>query len=372
MTDNFLEPPILNPEFRTYAISEIFLCSIGCTLNGFLILILVWNMKITIKKPSSILLLNLAFWDFCFGSFMLSMSIKKLIIEKIFWDQFDCTIEGVISTIFGLNSFFSLFLLSTDRYIIVVRGKIVELRKCLLGIVIGALLSSFVAASPLLFDSNTSFTLQPSGYYCLIDLSRKRPNLQNSMYLVMIFYSLCMILVTINYVQIIHKIVSTRAELRNAYLKSTDTASFRSAPSFIMQPSKNSVEFYSHEESELETQTKKKELRIENFKGSHIMKMKGSRNQSKSRKKLLEIQLAIRTIYISSTHILVFIPYAINFILQMAIGQEIAKPFDLAGIYSFFIVLILDPLWSLVLDQQVKKLIMKAISDIRKKFFNLS
>ncbi|KAJ1503040.1 hypothetical protein HMI56_002371, partial [Coelomomyces lativittatus] len=189
-------------------------------MNFSLIGLILWKPRKLLKARNLIFILNLAVSDLALSSFLAYVDTAKYIYGPSYLDEAGCRLEGLFNQVFGINAILSVMLLGLDRYMIVVKHHLLATRYCLLLIFVATLVSIITGMSPWIVDKN-AFVIQPSGNYCLLDLSKTNPRLDGIMnapstaYGIALFSTLCF------YFFIIMEIRSASSGIRHFHSKIT-------------------------------------------------------------------------------------------------------------------------------------------------------
>ncbi|KAK7602962.1 hypothetical protein V9T40_002961 [Parthenolecanium corni] len=94
-----------------------FLSGVG---NG--LVVYVFTTTPSLRTPSNLLIVNLAFADFCMVFYMTPVMVINSIHEQWSFGPAACTLYGVIGSIFGVTSIWTMVIIALDRYNVIVKG----------------------------------------------------------------------------------------------------------------------------------------------------------------------------------------------------------------------------------------------------------
>ncbi|KAJ1509714.1 hypothetical protein HMI54_002172 [Coelomomyces lativittatus] len=175
--------------------------------------LILWKPRKLRKSRNLIFLLNLAFSDVALSAFLASFNAVKHVHDPNYLDEIICPLEGILNQVVGINALMSVMLLALDRYMIVVKKITIRTRYCLLSILVVTIISIIAGLSPWLIDKN-AFVVQPSGNYCLLDLSKTNPRLQGIENAPAVAYGTALLITLCCYFFIIVEIRSVSAGIR--------------------------------------------------------------------------------------------------------------------------------------------------------------
>nr|CCO61973.1 rhodopsin 1 [Cupiennius salei] len=75
-----------------------------------------------LRSPNNLLVMNLAFSDFCMMAFMMPTMAANCFAETWILGPFMCEIYGMFGSLFGCGSIWSMVMITLDRYNVIVRG----------------------------------------------------------------------------------------------------------------------------------------------------------------------------------------------------------------------------------------------------------
>lgn len=113
-------PPI-NPLWHSLlGIAMIVLGIISIAGNGMVIYLMITTKNL--RTPTNLLIVNLAFSDFCMMAFMMPTMAANCFAETWILGPFMCEIYGMAGSLFGCGSIWTMVMISLDRYNVIVRG----------------------------------------------------------------------------------------------------------------------------------------------------------------------------------------------------------------------------------------------------------
>ncbi|XP_023213981.1 lateral eye opsin-like [Centruroides sculpturatus] len=113
-------PPI-NPLWHSLlGIAMVVLGIISIAGNGVVIYLMVSTK--TLRTPTNLLIVNLAFSDFCMMAFMMPTMAANCFAETWILGPFMCEVYGMVGSLFGCGSIWTMVMISLDRYNVIVRG----------------------------------------------------------------------------------------------------------------------------------------------------------------------------------------------------------------------------------------------------------
>ena len=80
----------------------------------------------SLKTPTNMLIVNLAFSDFCMMAFMMPTMAANCFAETWILGPLMCEIYGMAGSLFGCVSIWSMVMIAFDRYNVIVRGMAAE------------------------------------------------------------------------------------------------------------------------------------------------------------------------------------------------------------------------------------------------------
>nr|XP_042913270.1 ocellar opsin-like [Parasteatoda tepidariorum] len=93
---------------------------------GYGMVIYLMTSSKSLKTPTNMLIVNLAFSDFCMMAFMMPTMTANCFSETWILGPLMCEIYGMVGSLFGCVSIWSMVMIAFDRYNVIVRGMSAE------------------------------------------------------------------------------------------------------------------------------------------------------------------------------------------------------------------------------------------------------
>lgn len=113
-------PPMKSTWHIVLGMTIMLLGIISCCGNG-VVLYLMASVK-SLRSPNNLLVMNLAFSDFCMMAFMMPTMSACCFGETWILGPLMCEIYGMFGSLFGCGSIWSMVMITLDRYNVIVRG----------------------------------------------------------------------------------------------------------------------------------------------------------------------------------------------------------------------------------------------------------
>ncbi|KAJ1507176.1 hypothetical protein HMI54_002173 [Coelomomyces lativittatus] len=352
------------------------LCTLGALMNLMLMAIILWKPRRLQRARNLIFLLNLAFSDFCICLYFLYILFSRMLIQTPF-SMKACMVEALFSQVFAVNATMSVMLLAADRYLIVVKKKAIGIVECFVAIFFSFLFSILTGISPLMADSN-AFVINSTSNSCELDLSRTNPKLGNVIYIPTLSYLIALILTFFFYFFIILEVRASILRFRNTQsslvrksdsIRSQQQQSISRDRSSKDRPSKD-IEVASPSRASF----KDKILQLPSMNKPRASSVTSSVSSGQAiistsmekHRKNFEIQLTRKTFILATTHFILYLPTAVGSLLRIE-GVKGADILGSIGSHFILVCLIFDPLWTFLLDPQVKTRKIELLNLFRKR-----
>ncbi|KAF5271345.1 hypothetical protein FQA39_LY08143 [Lamprigera yunnana] len=113
--------PPLNPLW--HAILGFMIAVLGCiSITGNGMVIYIFSTTKSLRSPSNLLVVNLAFSDFFMMFTMAPPMVINCYNETWVWGPFFCQIYGMLGSLFGCVSIWTMTMIAMDRYNVIVKG----------------------------------------------------------------------------------------------------------------------------------------------------------------------------------------------------------------------------------------------------------
>ncbi|UYV64266.1 OPN4 [Cordylochernes scorpioides] len=113
--------PPLNPMWHSIlGVAMILLGFVSIFGNGMVIFLMTATKNL--RTPTNILIVNLAISDFCMMAFMMPTMTANCFAETWVLGPFMCELYGMVGSLFGCGSIWTMVMISLDRYNVIVRG----------------------------------------------------------------------------------------------------------------------------------------------------------------------------------------------------------------------------------------------------------
>ncbi|XP_054254678.1 opsin-3 [Indicator indicator] len=197
-TTNRLEPeageqevPGERPLFSagTYEMLALLVATIGMLglCNNLLVLVLYFKFK-RLRTPTNLFLVNISLSDLLVSVCGVSLTFMSCLKSRWVWDTTGCVWDGFSNSLFGIVSITTLSVLAYERYIRVVRAKVIDFSWSWRAITYIWLYSLAWTGAPLLGWNR--YTLEIHGLGCSVDWKSKDPN---DISFVLLFFLGCLV-----------------------------------------------------------------------------------------------------------------------------------------------------------------------------------
>ncbi|XP_054710810.1 ocellar opsin-like [Uloborus diversus] len=123
--EHWYQFPPMNPLWHSLlGVAMVVLGIISVIGNGMVIYLM--SSTKSLKTPTNMLIVNLAFSDFCMMAFMMPTMAANCFAETWILGPFMCEIYGMVGSLFGCVSIWTLVMISFDRYNVIVKGMSAE------------------------------------------------------------------------------------------------------------------------------------------------------------------------------------------------------------------------------------------------------
>ncbi|XP_076356139.1 lateral eye opsin [Tachypleus tridentatus] len=113
--------PPMNPLWYSILGMAMIFLGIICVLGNGMVIYLMTTTK-SLRTPTNLLVVNLAFSDFCMMAFMMPTMTANCFAETWILGPFMCEVYGMAGSLFGCASIWSMVMITLDRYNVIVRG----------------------------------------------------------------------------------------------------------------------------------------------------------------------------------------------------------------------------------------------------------
>lgn len=113
-------PPMESMWYKWLGVTIFFLGILSVVGNGMVIYIFTCTKNL--RTPSNLLVVNLAFSDFCLMFTMCPAMVWNCIYETWMFGPFACELYGMFGSLFGVTSIWTMVFIALDRYNVIVKG----------------------------------------------------------------------------------------------------------------------------------------------------------------------------------------------------------------------------------------------------------
>ncbi|KAJ1498964.1 hypothetical protein HMI54_002174 [Coelomomyces lativittatus] len=344
------------------------ICASAFLLNLLLIILIFRNPKKILKARNLIFLLNLAIADLSMSILYLEIIFSEFLPDSTF-NLDRCVAHDVFTQIFSINAITSVMLLALDRYLIVVKKKPMNILVCFVSIFASWLLSILVGVAPLMVDRN-AYIIDPNVGTCLLDFSNS--SIYAASFSVTIIFLMEVLVTVVFYISIVLEIRATVKDISRVQSNPYEKGSKAINKNVVISQNQSSEE-KTLSESKEHPKSPLGMIQTTIFSRLRTFSVgKGSTPSSviQKPKKLSDLQLSRKTIILGCTHFFLFFPTVIGSFLDFA-NSPYSEMANLVFYHFFLILLIFDPLWSFLLDPQIKRFTSEIFSSPRNKNENI-
>ncbi|XP_075535852.1 ocellar opsin-like [Dermacentor variabilis] len=113
--------PPMNPLWHSLLGFAMVVLGIISVMGNSMVMYIMTTTK-SLRTPTNMLVVNLAFSDWCMMAFMMPTMAANCFAETWILGPFMCEVYGMVGSLFGCGSIWSMVMITLDRYNVIVRG----------------------------------------------------------------------------------------------------------------------------------------------------------------------------------------------------------------------------------------------------------
>ncbi|GFY51269.1 ocellar opsin [Trichonephila inaurata madagascariensis] len=123
--EHWYQFPPMNPLWHSLLGLAMIILGIVSVIGNGMVIYLMTSTK-SLKTPTNMLIVNLAFSDFCMMAFMMPTMAANCFAETWILGPLMCEIYGMVGSLFGCVSIWTMVMIAFDRYNVIVKGMSAE------------------------------------------------------------------------------------------------------------------------------------------------------------------------------------------------------------------------------------------------------